>query len=436
MIRIGAAVTLLVGFAVTASALEIPLTYERYPLASSDFQPMGGATLKCRVGTPRGKWNLPELVSENPVYIAYELAGQQHMMVLDRQRKGGPFYNRIYFDANGNRDLTDDPVIDGTVHSHGPVSYRAQFDPCDVTLNVGSDALPFSFAVAARCFVRDPKRSTPTAEELAKHLRVEVTTNCRYTGTLDLDDKSLQIVLSDGNANGTFDDLATLPKVGWKNLERLLVPFGDHLYFKTAAKMNIYHSVPLGQYLSIGGRLFAASVDIPGGKIVLSEPEGALVSVELPMEVEHLALLSETSGTCVMLRKPPKQVTIPAGSYMPVKYRALRRDDQGDLWELLALAAGRTSTLDLSTDGATVTFGEPYTPTVIIEPTQVDQLKAGRIHDLPMVFCVRGQANEQLLEVMRIEGHHPLDGDRPKEAEYRIVETDGKAVAQGAFKYG
>ncbi|MCP4643958.1 MAG: hypothetical protein GY851_26180, partial [bacterium] len=340
MRRISFAIAMSLALAMAASALDIPLTYEKYSDSRRDFRPMGRVMIKCQAGAPQGDWKLPELVSKQPVYGTYGLAGQKLMMLLDQQKASDPFFNRIYFDANNNRDLTDDAVIDGTVQSHGGNYYYSQFGACDVTLKVGDAALPFSFMPALNFMVPNPQGEAMSADNLAKYLTVYITTNCMYTGVVDLDGQHLQLMLGDANANGVFGDIAELPAVSAQQPNMYRVPSGDQLYISATKKLEYYDFLPLGQYLSVGGRLYAVSVDIAGGKMVLSEPEGTLVSAKLSMEADHLVLCSATSDTCIMLYQPGTQITVPAGSYIPAKYRALRNDEQGDLWGLVAYGTG------------------------------------------------------------------------------------------------
>ncbi|MCP4640113.1 MAG: hypothetical protein GY851_06760 [bacterium] len=140
-----------------------------------------------------------------------------------------------------------------------------------------------------------------------------------------------------------------------------------------------------------------------------------------------------------MLYQPGTQITVPAGSYIPAKYRALRNDEQGDLWGLVAYGTGNTPASDLSDSGGTVAFGAPFTPTVDISPHHVQRVKAGQMTDLPMNLNIRGQAHEQVIDIAHMQGRRtklPLSGRRPKEAKYKIVKADGKVVTQGTFEYG
>jgi len=40
-----------------------------------------------------------------------KLGDEERLLIMDSQKTEGDFYNRIFFDANANKGLTDDPVF-------------------------------------------------------------------------------------------------------------------------------------------------------------------------------------------------------------------------------------------------------------------------------------------------------------------------------------
>ena len=55
-------------------------------------------------------------------------------------------YNLIYFDSNANNDLTDDPVVEGTINRQNDRDYvRVEFPAVDMKIEVDGVSLPYCF---------------------------------------------------------------------------------------------------------------------------------------------------------------------------------------------------------------------------------------------------------------------------------------------------
>ena len=50
-----------------------------------------------------------------PIFAYFTFGDTEQLLVFDVRSYEDSVYNRIYFDANRNDDLTDDPPIDGTM---------------------------------------------------------------------------------------------------------------------------------------------------------------------------------------------------------------------------------------------------------------------------------------------------------------------------------
>ena len=61
-------------------------------------------------------------------------------------------YNRLYFDVNGNGDLTDDKPISATeVNCPTPGLSQSQFPRVDISLDVDGKSVEYSFLLSAMC---------------------------------------------------------------------------------------------------------------------------------------------------------------------------------------------------------------------------------------------------------------------------------------------
>jgi hypothetical protein len=142
--------------------------------------------------------------------------------------------------------------------------------------------------------------------------------------------------------------------------------------------------------------------------------------------------------------RPDKEIKVPKGKYRLLKYTALRKDEQGDMWRLSAGATTESPVITVGGKGRSVLiFGEPYTP--VVDVTEL----GGRslLKELRRVFLyfnVEGKGKEFLTDLSHISGTQtriPLSekkgrGHRPKEPTYKITKAGGEEVARGSFKYG
>jgi hypothetical protein len=204
---------LLVGaLAAGAAALDIPLTYERYGDSGGSgggFRPWGYFMPEKSTKPPAGTWKLPAFVCAKPLYAQVTLGSEQRLLVLDCAKAGDQFYSKLYFDANGNRDLTDDPVLASS--DEGRDARYPQFPQIETTVTIKGTATPYSFGVSA--YGRDAKPVAEYSEqEFEERVGLYVFAACCYRGTFTLGGVTYKLVLGDSGINGRFDDTARSPK--------------------------------------------------------------------------------------------------------------------------------------------------------------------------------------------------------------------------------
>ena len=433
-------------FSLTTSAfgLEVPLTYERHPDEAESFLPGGSATLEKSLDRPAGTWKLPDLKSKQPIYGFAQLGEKKRLLVLDRQKADDFFYNRLYFDSNGNGDLTDDTAIDGTFVVENDEFCRALFPAADTTVDLGGKSLRYSFRVAVHYFYfGDDGRPDGllTKEHIDQYLGFDLVTNCSYSGEFELNGRSYRLALADGNTNGHFNDEPSIVHVEISSC-RTVLPIGDQFYLTSDEKISVYNEQPCGNLLVLDGNLFDVKISISEGKVTLTPVTENLATVRLAMAAENMTLYSQNDNDWVMMYRPGTAVMIPQGTYRSMLYTAVRKDEQGDEWFLAALETNRSPsvTVDGRTD-AILKFGEPYVPMVTVPEGSRQAVSEGE-RQVRLMFTVSGAGNEMLAELTRVSGTRtriPLSEesrDRPKEPTYRIMKADGEIVAQGSFEYG
>ena len=423
-----------------ALALDFPLTYERHSEEDGGFRPNGYAHIDVSKKPPPGNWTLPALVCKAPVYGVIALGDREHLLVLDQQKEDDSFYNRLYFDANANSDLTDEPAVEGTVEENGPF-IEAHFQPLDVTLTVNGKSLPYSFSVNAERY--DPGAVLRFVGRLMgagldeAYVRAQV--NCSYTGEFESGGQRYRVWLNDRNCNGRFDEKPSI--FGEWPPDAQIRDAGDTLYLARAALDESRTSQYLGDRLVLSDTLFDVGINIPEQRMTLTPSTGATLPVELTNSFDQLTLCTEDKQHGVMMYQPASTVPLPPGSYRLVNYQIRRNDDQGDRWRLRAVGNADAGVVSVAeNEEAVITFGEPYVPLAeVLGGTLRKRFFGGAYANLE--FKLEGAGKETVLDVERIAGNNtriPLSSDRcsPKEATFKATKPDGEVVAQGVFEYG
>ena len=436
------AVLVMVGWMLRAAlAIEIPLTYIRYggEHQGGDFQPAGYGGVAMKFKPPDGEWKLPELIGSKPVYGLAMLGNQFRLFVLSRQKEGDLFYNRMYFDANGNKDLTDDPFVDGEInhrreHDHCFVSFPA----VDMTIPQDGRDTPYSF-VATMSVSRFSQFEKGRGAELEQRLWVMLRSNGHYEGAFELNGRKYRVALSDASADGRFDKAMTYRKSPQGDGEAE-GPFGaertDMFYLSRGDRLSIHEWHQLGNHLVMDGIVFHVKVDIPGRVITLTEKTDGLAALKLGEDTEQLTLLDREQGNCVMAHRAGERVMLPQGSYRLLAYRVLKEDQWGDRWIMRGEGDGRSQFVEVKEGRENLLpLGQPLRVVVTAY-----QYRGGASYRLN--FELKGDGGENIGDVAHISGTRteiPLSSSRrnyPKEATYQVVRMDGEVVARGTFEYG
>jgi hypothetical protein len=425
--------------------------------------------------------NFTEIVKKEPQkYVAKrpfrgvaKLGSKQYAFVLDDRDKESRRYDRLYFDLNGNGDLTDDKPIDLLPSRRRGSSETVTYDVSEFPRVVVAGELegrkieyPLSIS---RQYVQQPDY---------EYVRLYLQVDAYRRGEITLDGKKHTIAILDWNSNGRFDDLLSLPKNLPSSTERILVKCGDMLLIDPEKRVadDISWSRPSGerrQFLSeltvIEGKYYRVKVSPAGDELTWTPvpvPCGQVTSPHAPCRVD---LISETGWLDLSLQKS-KPTTLPAGQWRlrsysipienwkkpeqpakpPTAKQGGRDATGGSSWfaRLTEAIFGQTSAkpappeplrgpANLSTISAngsqhskpvlveagkttSLRFGPPYRPEVAVE----------RWNDTPtLALCLRG-ADGEVVNALTVNGRAPA---KPT---FTITDPKGTVVAEGDFEYG
>jgi hypothetical protein len=438
--------------ALEPEVIEVDMSYQRTPdreTADEVLRPSGGwEEVEVTTKRPEGEWKLPALKSKAPAYAFTSFGGEKKLLVVDSRSASDRFFNVLYFDANGNHDLTDDKALEipeqgeGMVHSSDTY---AQFPIADTTVKIDGKEVPYAFRLFA--YLERTMEMRPDGSEVVKEGRLQlmVTSECWYRGEFKVAGEPYRFLLVDGNTNARFDDVASLPKEGPRSRLDRVYPAGDGLWITAKEKLQWDDSEFFGDLLLLGQNLFRVRVDIPAKKLELKRIQEGLVEVKLSMPVERLALFAEDGKGFVVLYHPGDKVRIPPGRYRLASYQAQRKDREGDRWLIAGQCTKATAPVAVGDGGAgEIPFGEPFEASASVPEGIYEQLAntGSELKDVPLVFRLQGKAGEVVTDLRRIEGEQtsiPMSEVKKgyaKEPSYTIVKTDGRVAAQGSFKYG
>lgn len=441
-----------IAFAASALAVDIPLKFIKFPDGATGFFPTGQTSLKLTLESPAGEWNLPKWTTEKPLYGLAKIGSVEHLLVLDRQKSEDKYYNRIYFDANANKDLTDDSILDGKaeVDSRG-IFCRVKFGAADTTIKGEGKLLPFSFRPELMVMnLPQYTESNLDQKVLPRYVSCYLRTNCAYSGEFKLDGRTYSLTLADTNCSGYFNDVFEIRNINYPR--RLSVSAqGDSLYISSDGKPDSIDRLVYGDWLVIKDNLYKVGINPAKGTMTLTPVKENLAPLKLAMLPERLSISMEDGKNCIMMFEPAEAIMIPPGRYRLFNYELFKEDEQGDLWRLWANATTDTPYFTAGqSDGALLEFGEPFAPVI----TLANRLQAITVESqgqkkrlpprVPLVFNIEGMGKEFVNDLSHIRGDKtniPLSqkknlGHRPAEPTYEITKTDGEVVTKGFFEYG
>jgi hypothetical protein len=425
-------VILATGWSPPAYALDVPLKYEKYTTESAFF-PSGYGDYMANEKQPSGAGKMPVFSAKKPLYVSFPLGDRNCLAVLDMREPGAKHYSRLWLDCNCNGDLADEKPVDGAVSEESSGSYDVRFSALDMTITVEGTKLPYR--------IQPMIQTRGIFSNSEKMLALDYVVHCAYRGNFTLDGVNYTFWVEDSNGNGRFTDYGKVQTPSSLDTRRALYCEGDMVYVTDEREIRQSDSRYLGEYLLLGSRVFRVKIDNIRQLLTLAEIKNGLTPVALSMIPERLSLYSKESGVVITVIKPSgNTISLPPGKYHLFSYLTYKRDDQDDLWRIIAGGTKDSPEL-VPGPGAMLSIGEPFTPMANLP---VNLREPSTMVNLRLSLSVEGQGKEVITELIRMEGtatRIPLSKTRgrenyPLEASYSIVKPDGEIVARGSFEYG
>jgi hypothetical protein len=376
-------------------------------------------------------------------------------------------FNRLYFDANHNGDLTDDKVIEAETMPgvvYGGSYARFQFPRVDLTIDV--DGTPVDFAFLLSGYVN-------SSRDLS-YAGVQFNSAAYREGDITLDGKMRHVVLIDNNSNGRFDDENKISKNITRSGGALYPEQGDMLMIDPnqgatgyaspyEASSNSYQHY-VSKMVDIDGRYYNLKISPAGDKLTLDPASVALGKITNP-NGHFNAVIYNDDAFLKIIGDKDTPISIPEGEWKLLSYTIdltnvpepskpeEKKEETKDGSGVSALGLALQSLLGNSnpiappgrrfsyvTAGATAKykpvkvtagetvefpFGPPYKPQVTLDYFQ----GGGENKQASLGMTLFGSAGEVVSNMM-------VNGARPAKPEFTIKDPKGEVVQSGNFEYG
>jgi hypothetical protein len=316
---------------VTSAALAADEQWLAYHSANEARQIVGDIGyqyLQPSSGKPEGL-KLPEFKSGEPLFLDWKtpmVASGKIWIAFDKSNPKGQ-YDRMYLDANGNGDLSDDPVY----QPYRRESNLSYFGPAKIVFAASDGPITYHLSVEFRTYSGQ--------------------TNCLlspggwYEGQITVGGVKKRCTLIDHNVNGTFNDKSA----DYSQSDRIRI--GEKAGYEGGA---------VGNYLEMDGKLYKIEIARDGACVSLTEAKDVpYAPVRVADDITSLIVSGENGS---FIRTPEKGVIkLPVGAYRVESWAIARKDNAGAKWEMKGtLSSGGSGSFTAAQDKEiTLPFGEP-----------------------------------------------------------------------------
>jgi hypothetical protein len=384
----------------------------------SFYMQMGGRGDRSHEGEFRS------LVRKEPSYTAPQpfrgvarFGGSEYALALDADSKQAGGYNRLYFDANHNGDLTDDKPV-SAIELNAPAGTgmaQSQFPRVDVQANDASGPAEYSFLLGTL--------SRSTMGEA--YTTVSLYSAAIREGYVTQGRKRTRLVLVDHNSNGRFNDAVSLRRMG----NRIVPESGDLLLVNPDTKDTLSGDATMGRdrcfvskTVCIGKDFYRMEVSPAGDTVKLAPTELAIGHVTNSNPAYRAVVYSDTFGVMTIGGTKDQKIPLPEGEWRLASYTIDATGFAGRArTAVTASFRGESAAVTVRKgETARLGFGAPFR-------AAVDASRQGtRVY---LSLSILGAAGERCTSFY-------VNGGRPPEPLFVIKDKAGKVIHQGRFEYG
>jgi hypothetical protein len=348
----------------------------------------------------------PSYSAATPIRGVARFASHQYGFAFDSAGGRTTAYNRLYFDVNGNGDLTDEkPIAAVTATSLGTGMSQSQFPRVNITLEVKGQSIDYSFLPSLLC-QGSGGNNYATVSLYAAAMR---------EGFITQGKKRTRLVLLDRNSNGLFDDAASFGPDG-------SVSEGDLLLINPNARKSSDSGGDrnyVNKTVCIGREFYRMEVSPSGDSVKLKPTSLSMGCVVNSSPFYCATVFSQDYGVVAISGSKDQKISLPEGAWKILSY-SVRAGSSKTL--LSATFAGNSPTTAVKKGEITnLPFGAPLRAVVTANRGQGDKIS--------LSLGIVGVGGERCTNLM-------VNGTRPPKPKFVIKDKEGKTVHQGTFEYG
>jgi hypothetical protein len=285
---------------------------------------------------------LPAFQADGPLFLEWKtpmVASGRIWMAFDKSNPKGQ-YDRLYFDANANGDLTDDPVY----QPYRRESEMAYFGPVKAVFAAADGPITYHLSMELRVYSGQAYCLLSPA--------------CWYEGQITVGGVKKRCVLIDHNVNGTFNDKSP----DYSQSDRIHIGEG-------APTQNSALGSPVqpgteggavGNYVEVSGKLYKIEIARDGASVTLAEAKDVPYGPIRLADNITTVIVSGENGS--FIRQPENGlIKLPVGEYRVDSWIVTRKDDAGAKWEMRGMVSpGGSGSFTVAADKETrLPYGEP-----------------------------------------------------------------------------
>jgi len=356
----------------------------------------------------------PKYTSEKPLRGVARLGSKQFLLALDAVGTKPEGYNRLYFDANGNGDLTDDEPVNTKDIGGSQTSKRTHtaFRNVKAPLDIDGVQLEYIFDLDGDSFQLGTGAYT----------RVTLTSAVVREGQIDVGGKKVRLLLVDHNSNGRFDDRAEVHSQG----QRAFLAVGDVFLFNPGARKSRSPAADrapdylfVNRLVCIGGHFYKLEVTPAGDQLKLEPAELITGHVMSSSPKYRVVVYNDDYGVLLIGGTKVRKVVLPEGEWKLASYTI---HVPGGRTTVTAEYPGDSHPISVKKDNTTeLPLGAPFRP--VVTASRIDGKKVS------LTLTIVGKGGERCTSFF-------IKGRQPANPGFKVLAEDGRVVYTGKFEFG
>ncbi|MCU0913220.1 MAG: hypothetical protein MUC88_01495 [Planctomycetes bacterium] len=347
---------------------------------------------------------------DRPCYYEIKSAGRRIPVVVNLSERP-----RLCVDTGADGVLAQERCFTATsIRATEVNSGSWRFGPISLTPRDGSRAAEGQFYVD--CYRLEKPEAVTTRPAFFR------------TGRLTLDGRTYRVAVVDGDCDGRFHSLLSLPlDHAWRIPESDVFAIDLDGDGKFAISLNGQSEImPLGRLVQVADTYYALEIASDGTSLALSrtEPRFGTLAVEPNDAIMEVRLWSDAADQYLRGR----QWRLPVGRYQGIYAALEKKDAAGDVWSFasdLSSAVGRLGPLDFFTiepgRPTRIRVGPPFVVTADVHQA------GGQVSISPVLIGVAGE---------HYQPNFQRNYRRAPDRTFRIVDEKGTVLVADKFQYG